>query len=70
MADGNQNPYRLLGLVTSIGLNWAVSILVGVYGGRWLDGHFRTQPLFTIVGIILGMIAGAIGSFRTVARYW
>ena len=70
MPGDNRNPYGTLGLVTGIGFNWAASILVGVYGGRWLDGRLHTRPAFTIAGILLGTAAGAMGTYQMVSRYF
>ena len=70
MPGSKQNPYLALGLVSGIGFNWAASILVGLYGGRWLDSHFRTVQTFTIIGIILGTVAGAFGTYQMVSRFW
>ncbi len=54
----------MLGLVTSIGLNWAAAILIGLFGGRWVDGRLHTGPLFLLLGLLLGMGAGFWGSLR------
>ena len=70
MPGQDRNPYLALGLVSGIGLNWAASIVIGLYGGRWLDGHFRTTPTLTIVGILLGTVAGAVGTYKMVVRFW
>ncbi len=29
-------------------------------GGTWLDGKAETQPLFTILGVMLGFVGGSI----------
>lgn len=54
----------MLGLVTSIGLNWAAAILIGLFGGRWVDGRLHTGPLFLLLGLLLGMAAGFWGSLK------
>ena len=43
-------PARYAGL----GIQLAASILVFVFGGRWLDEKLRTGVLFTLVGAVLG----------------
>ncbi len=49
---------------TTIGLDLVLSILVGWYGGKWLDGKFDTSPWIEIVGFLIGVAAG----FRSLHR--
>jgi F0F1-type ATP synthase assembly protein I len=39
----------------SFGSTMAVSIYFGFKGGAWLDDYFQTEPLFLILGILLGI---------------
>lgn len=39
------------------GLELAVTVVVGYFGGRWLDGRFGTTYL-AYIGLLLGIIAG------------
>jgi ATP synthase protein I len=49
-----------------IGVWWFVglSILLGVWGGHWLDSKFGTAPLMVIAGLILGLIVAFYGVYR------
>jgi ATP synthase protein I len=47
-----------------IGLQFAVSIVLFVYAGQWLDRRLGTGPLFLIVGVFVG----AAGSFYSMYR--
>ncbi len=49
-----------------IGVGWyiGISILLGIFGGRWLDGKFDTEPLFMIVGLVLGAVVAVYGVYR------
>ena len=58
--------FRALSLVTTIGINMVVSILVGLYIGRYLDGYFGTAPWITIVGLLLGVAAAIVGTYRLI----
>ena len=46
-----------------IGLGWYVgaAILLGVLGGVWLDNKLGTQPLFIIIGLLLGIATAFYG---------
>lgn len=47
-----------------IGLQFAVSIILFVFAGQWLDRRLGTGPLFLIVGAFVG----AAGSFYSMYR--
>jgi ATP synthase protein I len=49
-----------------IGVGWfiAISILLGVWGGLWLDEKLGTSPIMVIVGLILGLIVAFYGVYR------
>jgi ATP synthase protein I len=42
--------------------------VIGWLAGTWLDKHFH-QTWISIVGILLGALAGFIQIFRTASRY-
>jgi F0F1-type ATP synthase assembly protein I len=35
-----------------------VPLMLGIFGGIWLDKVLHTAPLFTILGLICGMVLG------------
>ena len=43
---------------SGLGLQLAGSLLLFLFGGRWLDGKLGTRPLFTLVGALVGALAG------------
>jgi len=70
MAGQNQkeNPRSQLiaaaGQFTGYGLTWALSTLLFLLGGWWLDGKLGTMPLFMILGAFLGGGAGFYSMYR------
>lgn len=54
----------LLGVAFTSGLTLLAGLFLGYYGGRWLDGLAGTAPWLTLVGILLGIVAG----FRVLLR--
>ena len=56
---------RLLG----IGWYFALCIALGVGGGVWLDSQLGITPLFTFVGLFLGMAAAFYGGYRMIVEY-
>ncbi len=43
-----------------------VCIVLGVFGGLWLDNKLNTQPIMVIVGLILGIIVAFYGVYRMI----
>jgi len=60
-----QAPLQLLG----IGWFIALCIVMGVLGGIWLDGKTGAKPLWTILGLILGVVIAFTGAYRMIAPY-
>jgi F0F1-type ATP synthase assembly protein I len=46
------------------GLTWALSTLLFLLGGWWLDGKTGTTPLLTILGAFVGAGAGFYSLYR------
>jgi ATP synthase protein I len=56
--------YRTL-QATSVGIELAVAVLLGVLTGNWVDHKLGTTPWALLVFLVLGCIAG----MRAVIRY-
>ncbi|WP_453992994.1 AtpZ/AtpI family protein [Bacillus nitroreducens] len=62
-------PLRAYALMTGILSNLVGSILVGIFLGRWVDRLWDTEPLFLIVGLLLGLAAGIYATIRLVNHF-
>lgn len=49
-----------------MGTGLAVTVLVGLAGGYWLDGQFGTRPIFFLIGGFLGLAAALYHFWKTV----
>ena len=59
----------MLGLALRLlGMGWYVAfcIVVGVMGGLKLDDVVGTTPLFTLLGLLLGIVAAFYGIYKLV----
>jgi len=52
-----------------LGLTAAICLLGGLAAGWGLDQLLGTLPLFLFVGMLAGMAAGAVFTWREVRRY-
>ncbi|EAR68475.1 hypothetical protein B14911_02794 [Bacillus sp. NRRL B-14911] len=46
------------------------SVLIGIFLGRWLDDVIGTEPLFLIVGLLIGLAAGTYAMLHLVRRFF
>ena len=49
---------KALSAVGNIGFTLASSALVGLFLGRWIDKRLDIFPWASIIGIVLGLVAG------------
>ena len=49
-----------------IGVQFAVTILVGVFAGHFLDGKFQTTPWCTLAGAAFGLTLGFVELLKKV----
>ena len=52
-----------------LGAVWGVFIGLGVFVGYLLDRAAGTSPLLTFVGLALGILCAAAGSYRVIRPY-
>lgn len=55
---------KTLAVYSTIGIELALSVLLGLWAGHWLDEKFSTNGGFTLGGFLIGAIAG----FRSIYR--
>ena len=55
------------GLAFDLGLRLGISVILGLGGGLLLDSWLRTSPIFTLIGMVVG-IAAAMYTIWDVAR--
>lgn len=51
-----------------LGTQMAIIMVIGVFGGLWLDGKLNASPAFTVVGAVLGIGLGIAVVVREVGR--
>lgn len=66
--SGEQNAWKALGELSSIGLTLVVATVIGLAGGYYLDRWLHTSPWLTLIGLLFGIAAGFVNLFRSVKR--
>lgn len=59
-----QQNWKGVASYATVGLEFGLSLLVGLFGGRWIDGKLGTAHWFTFIGFGFGVAAG----FRAIYR--
>jgi ATP synthase protein I len=50
--------------LAGVGFFICLCLFGGVFGGLWLDGRFDTQPIFTLVGLVFGLVLAFWGVYQ------
>ena len=61
---------QALTLTTTISAELALTVVLGYYGGQYLDKKFATGPWFMLAGVLLGIFAGTIGVYKTLQGFF
>lgn len=73
MRDGGENPQssrdrlKAVGLAAGLGCSVVAGLIIFVLGGVFLDQWLETAPVFTLLGVLLGILAAG-GQLYRLAR--
>jgi F0F1-type ATP synthase assembly protein I len=63
----NAPPPQNWGVVLDLGMRLGLSVVIGVVAGVLLDNWLNTSPLFTLIGVVVG-VGAAMYSIWDVAK--
>ena len=66
---GDPHMWRLAAKYSAVGIQMAVSIVIGWFGGAYLDGKLGTKPYFAYILLGCGIAAGFLGLYRIARSY-
>ena len=55
--------------LASIGITLALAICIGYFGGKWIGGKLGNAVVGSFIGFGLGVAAGFMEMFRSIARW-
>lgn len=61
--------WRAAGNTGAVGLEIAVALVIGYFGGKWLDSKLGTAPWLGYFGLICGIGAGIKALVRVTRQY-
>jgi F0F1-type ATP synthase assembly protein I len=56
--------FQALAVASQFGITLAVSVVLGYFAGHWLDERLNTSPIFTLTGVLLGLVAAILNTVR------
>jgi len=63
----NLTIWQAAAIASEVGLALAASVLVCVFAGLWLDARLANGlPVFTLVGALVGLVAGVVSMSKLV----
>jgi ATP synthase protein I len=66
--SGEQSAWRALAALSSIGIALVLATVIGLGAGYYADRWLGTKPWLTVIGLVLGIVAGFVSLFRTVKK--
>lgn len=64
MAPLSRENIRLIGQLSTVGLSFVLAIVMGFGGGYLLDGWLGSSPWLSLLGFVLGVVAGVLNVYR------
>jgi ATP synthase protein I len=68
MKDESKKLFQQLWYFSSLSFSIALSIVIGLAVGYWLDKKFDTSPVLTLIFMGLGVIAGFRNIYHAMER--
>lgn len=70
MRQNDRNPFKAMALMSAILSQLVGSVLIGIFIGKWLDRTVGTEPLFLIIGLLIGLSAGIYAMMSLVQQFF
>lgn len=61
-------PSKAFLVYSTVGIELVLSVLVGLFGGRWLDQRLGTGGALAMLGFVVGTLAGFRSLWRAAQR--
>ena len=60
--------WKSAGSYSTVGLEFALSVIFGLFGGQWLDEKYSGGGWFTAIGFGFGLAAGGRAIYRALGQ--
>jgi F0F1-type ATP synthase assembly protein I len=56
--------FQALAVASQFGITLAISVVLGYLAGHWIDDRLGTGIIFTLIGVLLGLVAAVLNTVR------
>jgi F0F1-type ATP synthase assembly protein I len=56
--------FQALGVASQFGITLAICVVLGYFAGHWLDERLNTGIIFTLIGVLIGLVAAVVNTVR------
>ncbi|MBV9580960.1 MAG: AtpZ/AtpI family protein [Chloroflexi bacterium] len=56
--------FQALGVASQFGITLAICVVLGYFAGHWLDDRLHTAIIFTLIGVLVGLVAAVLNTVR------
>lgn len=70
MSRKPRHPLQAMALMSMILSQLVGSILIGLFLGKWIDSQVGTEPLFLVLGLLIGLGTGVYAMLRSVRQFF
>jgi ATP synthase protein I len=67
--SNNRQLMKAFALMTTISSYLVGAILIGVFGGRWIDDQFNGGGIFLVLGMLVGLATAIYGIYKAVQQF-
>ncbi|ANE48856.1 hypothetical protein SY83_10695 [Paenibacillus swuensis] len=67
--NSSQSPWRAISLVSLIGADLVVCVLIGFFLGKYVSDLMGDMPIFIAAGVILGLAVGILSIVYILKRF-
>jgi len=67
--SNNRQLMKAFALMTTISSYFVGAVLLGVFGGRWLDNQLDGNGLYLVVGMLVGLTTAIYGIVKAIQQF-
>jgi len=64
-----RSPWQVASQLSYLGIFFGVAVVIGYWGGRWLERRWGGAPWVSLAGVLVGVAAGFRELYRVAKRY-
>lgn len=65
----NENPWKAAALVGVLGIDLALCVLLGYFGGAYISNRTGGSAAWVVSGVLVGLLAGIVSGILLIKRF-